>query len=387
MAPAGARGPRDLIVERIEAAGPVTFAEFMETALYCPGLGYYTSGGPVWGADGDYITSLDVSPAFALMMAKQAREAWELLGSPSEFTLVDAGAGRGLLTAGMLDAARKRYPDFFRALRPVMVDAGASKLKSKPSFARDVELFSSIDDVEPFEDGAIISNELLDALPFHRVLMGADGRLMEVYTGHEGGEFVDVTGEPSTPRLKEYFEKLGIALLPGQRAEVGLEAVEWITGAARKLAARGFVITMDYGLPARELYAPERPGTLLCHHRHTINDEPYERVGEQDITSHVDFTSIRDAGLEAGLLTVGFTTQLHFLLGLGVLEELIEVKADAGPDTAGSDTADALRHNQGIKRLLMPGGMGDTFKALVQSKGVEAPALSGLSFKNGVKYL
>ena len=198
---------------------------------------------------------------------------------------------------------------------------------------------------------------------------------MELYVALENGEFVEVLDAPSTPRLQEYLTRAGVTLQGGQRIEVNLRALDWIERVGR-LLKRGFVVTIDYGYPAREYFLPRRGGHLLCHYRHSINEEPYMRVGRQDITSHVDFSALAFYGRQAGLEVAGFTTQLNYLLGMGVLEELEEVTAF---DKRG---VESIARNQGIKRLIMPGGMGDTFKVMVQSKGVNAPNLAGFSFKD-----
>jgi SAM-dependent MidA family methyltransferase len=236
--------------------------------------------------------------------------------------------------------------------------------------------YNELSAVGPISNGVIFSNELLDALPFHRVIGSGDG-LKEIFVDidSESGEFVDSPGELSDQALGDYFSALSIELLDGQEAEVSLEALEWIKEAGA-LLDRGFVISIDYGLPACELYSPEKQGTLLCHYRHTINDAPYKLIGAQDITAHVDFSSVIRAGKETGLELSGFTTQIHYLMGLGIAEELMPAEGTS------KETLKAITHNQSIKRLIMPGGMGDTFKVLVQHKGIDRARLKGFSFKD-----
>jgi SAM-dependent MidA family methyltransferase len=152
--------------------------------------------------------------------------------------------------------------------------------------------------------------------------------------------------------------------------------MEWAKEAGVNLN-RGFVVTIDYGFSAPELFMAERAeGTLLCHYRHTLNDDPFSRVGSQDITAHVDFTSVVRAGSQTGLALTGFTNQLSFLMGLGIGEELMEVTDDS------AQSLKAITHNQSIKELIMPGGAGENFKVLVQHKGIKAPVLSGFSFRD-----
>ncbi|HHL39388.1 MAG TPA: class I SAM-dependent methyltransferase [Deltaproteobacteria bacterium] len=358
---------------RIGRGGPVTFAEFMEVALYWPDGGYYMAGEP-WGRGGDYVTSLDAGEVFAAAVTVQLFEMWRRLGSPGRFTLVEAGAGRGRFGLGVARCAESRYRDFHDALHVRLVDRryggglgpemdGAQAGDGGEGPGAKVSLHEGLDGLGTVEAGCLISNELVDALPVHRVVGSEDG-LREIYVDYRQGRgFFEVAGPPSTPELADFLSTVGAgALPPGWRAEVGLEAARWIGGAAAVLE-RGYVLTVDYGFPAAELYGPaRRGGTLRCHHRHRVCDDPYVRVGEQDITAHVDFTALSLYGRRAGLEVEGFTTQHYFLLALGILEELEEVGGGPGE-------IEKIRRNQAVKGLLMPGGMGSVFKVLVQRKG------------------
>ncbi len=378
MSDLDSRGPEAEILRRIKERGPITFAEFMDVALYWPCGGYYTSDRGPWGGEGDYITSIDVSPVFARVMAAAVMEVWEAMGSPSPFVLVEAGAGRGYLSSGILETLEKKGPRLYEAMSAVLVDKKAAKagpVHEKASWSTEMPPGASI------EHGVILSNELIDSFPFHRVRF-LGGELREIYVGLGDGGLTDVDGPLSTAEIGAYLDEAGVSLAEGQAAEVNLQAGPWIERAGAVLK-EGFVITIDYGLPARELYGPERyGGTLMCHYRHKPNFEPYERIGAQDITSHVDFTNLARAGRRAGLEVCGFTTQKNFLLGLGVLEELIETDGGAPGDI------EKIQHNRAIAGLIAPGGMGDTFKVLVQYKGTEEPpALKGFSFRDMKGYL
>ncbi|MFQ5354170.1 MAG: SAM-dependent methyltransferase, partial [Thermodesulfobacteriota bacterium] len=219
--------------------------------------------------------------------------------------------------------------------------------------------------------------------PFHRVYFESSA-VKEVYVARDKAELADSPGPLSTAEIGKYLEETGVEFIDGQVAEVNLMAGPWIERAAAILN-RGFVITIDYGLPARELYGVDRlGGTLMCHYRHKANFEPYERIGSQDITSHIDFTHLLRRGEKAGLKLCGFTTQKNFLLGLGILEELV----DTGEMTAGD--FEKVKFNRAIAGLIAPGGMGDTFKVLVQYKGAdqaEVPSLKGFSFRDMSRYL
>lgn len=368
-------GPAREIISRIEARGPITFAEFMDLALYWHDGGYYTRGPEIWGKGGDYLTSLDISPAFSSSIARQVREMWSVLGSPGSFELVEVGAGRGWLSKGILKTLKELDPELYGLMKVRLVEANPNM--NEPPSGR-ITWCKDISEIGPVGAGVVLSNELIDSFPVHRVV--CDGGLKELFVGFDGAGFIEVAGKPSTGELAAYFKDVSIELAEGQRAEVNLRALEWLEAVAALLGS-GFVMTIDYGLPARELYSQERGPTLLCHRRHTINDNPYMNIGLQDITTHVDFTGLVKSGSHRGLGLTGFTTQKNFLLGLGILEEF-----SAAPDLDFKD-CEKVMHNRAITELIMPGGMGDTFKVLVQHKGLEKPALKGFSFKDMSSYL
>ena len=363
----------DLIRER----GPLTVAAFMEWALYDPDDGYYARAGHRSGRAGDFFTSVDVGPLFGELLALQLAEMWRLLNAgstPSPFDLVEAGAGNGRLSADILRAACSRDREFYDAVRLHLVEASAAARAAQPGTLADIadRLASSSSALPASFEGALMANELLDALPVHQVVMREDG-LREVYVAgsQTGVQLQLVEGPPSTPLLADYLERAGVTLEPGWRVEINLRAIDWVRDAARRLT-RGFIILVDYGHEARELYSPTHAtGTLTSFARHR-SDGPetaapawLQHPGEQDITAHVDFTSVRAAAEDAGLTMIGFLDQTYFVLGL----------LPALPDPQS-----AIRNPQS-KTLLMPGGLGSTHKVLILGKGVGAPALRSLSFK------
>jgi SAM-dependent MidA family methyltransferase len=192
----------------------------------------------------------------------------------------------------------------------------------------------------------------------------------EVYVGADENGFTEQLNAPSTPDVAAYLERYQVRLIPGQRAEINLNAPGWIASAAKALQ-RGFILTIDYGYLTEELYSPQRKeGTLLCYHKHTTGEDPYELVGEQDITTHINFSQLMEAGKDAGLATVWFGEQYRFLLGVGLIEELMRLEAEAKTEH------ERIQHRLALKKLMLPeGGMGDTFKVLIQAKGVENPQL------------
>jgi SAM-dependent MidA family methyltransferase len=365
----------ELLLERIRANGEITFASFMEAALYEPGLGYYTSAGRKVGAEGDFYTSMNVHGAFGRLIAMEICRFWELLASPAPFTVAEAGAGGGQLALDILDALAELNPTLYGALcyrliekEPSLKDAQAERLSAHAKRLA----WSSPEELAAGAlrfTGCVISNELFDAMPVHIVEMTEEG-LKELYVGADEDGFRELLAPPSTPELAAYLQRFQVALMPGQRGEINLYAPAWIASAAQALQ-RGFVLTIDYGYLSEELYAPQRrSGTLLCYHRHSTGEDPYVLVGEQDITTHINFSQLMEAGKDAGLATVWFGEQYRFLLGVGIVDELIRLEAQAKSEQ------ERLKHRLALKKLMLPeGGMGDTFKVLIQAKGVENPQL------------
>lgn len=368
----GHPGLVDKLVARITQDGPLSFADFMEAALYDPEFGYYMTPGPRIGREGDYYTSLDVHPVFAELIGRQVAQAAEILSSDNDFTIVEMGAGKGLLARHLLDSYRRANPAFLSHIRYVLVErspamVAAQQQHLRPLLDAGVRLTWAPDlRALPTDsvNGVFLSNELVDAFPVHRVVMRPLG-LREIFVGWDGDWFLEIEAPPFSSALQNYFERIGVVLEVGQRAEVNLPALDWMRRAGAILR-HGLVLTIDYGHSAADLYAPARKaGTLLCYHRHHVSDSPYVRVGQQDMTAHVDFTSLALAGRDTGLEVTGFTNQLHFLMGLGI------ESAFAGLDPESPESV-------AMRNLLKPDGMGATYKVLVQHKGMPAPRLDGL---------
>jgi len=365
----------DIITARIAQQGRITFADFMAACLYEPGLGYYTSPGRKVGAEGDFYTSITVHASFGRVVAREIAQMWRSMGSPAGLTLVECGAGNGRLACDIMDFLAEREPEMYRTLRLVLVEQEPTLASAqREMLAAHIDRLAWVSP-EEFASGSftfsgcLYSNELIDALPTHRVVMTSDG-LKEIYVTCTNGEFAEEAGEPSTSELEAYLKRIAIELHPGQQAEVNLNAPAWLASAAKALQ-RGFILTIDYGYPAQELYTPLRKlGTLLCYYRHQTEENPYLRLGLQDITSHVDFTTLMKCGEELGLQNVWFGEQYRFLMSAGIIEELEELER--------SDVSDGekLRLRLTLKKLIVPqGGMGDTFRVLLQSKGVANPEL------------
>lgn len=365
----------DIISARIAEQGRITFADFMGACLYEPGLGYYTSPGRKVGAEGDFYTSITVHAAFGRVIAREIARMWRCMGTPPDFTLVECGAGNGRLACDIMDFLAEREPEMYQGLQLVLIE----KEPSLESAQRDLLAahVSRLKWLLPEEfaagrftfSGCLYSNELIDALPVHRVLMTPDG-LREFYVSFKDGEFVEELGELSTAAIAEHLKRVAVELYPGQQAEVNLNGPKWLSAASKALQ-RGFILTVDYGYPAEELYAPHRKrGTLLCYYQHQTEEDPYLRLGLQDITAHVDFTSLIKRGEELGMQTAWFGEQYRFLMAAGIIEELEDLERSSISDE------EKLRLRLTLKKLIVPqGGMGDTFRVLVQSKGVANPQL------------
>ena len=355
-------------IQRGGGNGRITFAEFMDVALYWPQGGYYTGREPV-GAHGDYYTSPAVHPSFGALLAVQLLQMWRHMDRPTSFTVLELGAGNGLLCRD-IGAYAAALPDgFAEALRYICLDRRLTESieTGTPRTSR------VLADGPPFKGltGCILSNEYLDAFPVHQVVMTADG-LKEVYVGLDGDELVESTGEPSDPGLAGRLTGLGIELAPGQTAEINL-ALDWWTQDIASTLERGFLLTIDYGRTANDLYDPEarRRGTLVTYHQHVQTDTPLTLIGRQDITAQVDFTSVASAGEKAGLETLGMVTQREFLINLG-LEHLQRQLRDRG-----LSLQQMQANHAGLIDLVRPGGLGE-FKVLAQGKNAGSPALWGV---------
>ncbi len=304
----------ELLAERIRRYGPLTFADYMRECLYHPVHGYYSKREHTRFAD--YYTSADVHPIFGRLLARQFAEMWESLGRPEEFTVVEAGAGVGRLATHVLDFCATKLPAFYNSLRYVAVERSAPRREQAiANLKRHATAGHSAGSSEipaRIAAGGLFSNELIDALPVHRVVLES-GALKEIFVDFRGGQFLSATAPLSTCAIAEYFATQGVILQERQYAEAGLEACDWITEVGRRLE-RGYVLTIDYGHHAAELFDDHHMrGTLLAYQNHRVSEDVYVSPGEQDLTTHVNFTALEMWGKRSGLETAGFTSQTAFL--------------------------------------------------------------------------
>jgi SAM-dependent MidA family methyltransferase len=350
---------------RIEREGPISFCDWMAAALYDEHDGYYCRANRVrQGRAGDYRTAPESSPLFAATLARYFSQLFSQLGSPSSWTIFEAGAGSGEFAFGVLAALQERHPRVFAATNYVIDEVSAdARLRAATrlsDFAQRVR-FAPLSEIRaPVDAGIVFSNELIDALPVHRVTMRG-GKLRELCVGVEQENFVWVECDPDQP-VQDYCQRVGLHLAEGQIAEVNLNAEDFMFTAA-SLFQRGFVITVDYGAERSELLnAPHRhEGTLRAFSRHQLLNDLLARPGEQDLTTTIDWTQTRDAGARAGLTTCRYERLDQFLLHEGLLDEL-ETRAGRLSDP------DATRLRVSARDMIMPQALAASFQVLVQEK-------------------
>jgi SAM-dependent MidA family methyltransferase len=370
-----------ILISRIAANGPMTFEQFMEAALYDPDHGYYARASKRTGRAGDFLTSVDVGPVFGELLARQIAEMHAILGGAG-FDLVEAAAGNGQLAHDVLQSLAAAHPESYRGVRLHLVErSAAARHGHRETLGVHADrLATSAASLPERIEGVIYANELLDALPCHAVTMTSEG-LREIVVDVENGALVEREDDVSTPEIGRYLERLGVELRPGWRAEVNLRAAAWVRDAARRLA-RGFLIVIDYGHRAGELYsASHSAGTRASYRAHVIEDAAgrpawLRAPGEVDITAHVDLTSIEQAATAEGLTTIAVLDQTYFLLGLGLHDIMEEASLAAGV----SDAA-RVKRRLALKNLIMPGALGSTLKVMLFARGVGAPSLLGCSYK------
>jgi SAM-dependent MidA family methyltransferase len=355
------------IADEIRASGPMTFARFMELVLYDPEAGYYTSSRPDRslgpGRRGDFLTAPEGHPIFGWAVARHVESVWAALDRPARFVIREHGAGSGALAGGILDGLRRSGSTLLEAVRYQAIDVAPARLEALMDRLTEAGLDRL---VEPADDlpapGVILANELLDALPVHRVEGGADGELLERFVvlaeGLETG-----LGPPSSPALADRLTAEGVHLAPGQPAEISLAVDDWVAQATRPLE-RGSVLLIDYGYPAAELYRPERGSTLRAYHHHRVHADPLVAIGRQDLTAHVDLTAVERAALAAGLDPVGRARQAQFLAALGIGELLVALQSD--PATTFESYLEA---RSALVRMLDPRATGG-FSVLAFGRGL-----------------
>lgn len=348
----------------------MNFEKFMQMALYCPGLGYYSRDIAKIGRDGDFYTSPHLNPIFGAMLGRQMVEIWCFMEKPESFHIVEMGAGMGYLARDMLYYLKGM--DIFKRITYLIIEPNPyfrlSQQQLLNAFEDKVVWYESPAEIPPFV-GCFLSNELLDAFPVRLVEM--EDELKEIFLSEDGDELLEIK-MPCSKEVREYLRTFSGVLAKGYRTEVNLMILEWLKNISMRLI-EGFILTVDYGYPSGDYYSEERDrGTLQCYYRHEVNENPYINIGEQDITAHVNFSSLKKWGEEFGLKTVGFCPQGTYLVSLGINEIVMELHGEY------PEPYETAR----IKGLILPQGLGESHKVMVQYKGEGLPVMRGFSYRN-----
>ena len=348
------------IREEIARNGPMTFARFMERALYEPGHGYYRRPEPGPGREGDFLTAPEAHPIFGAAVGRLVEEAWEALGRPDAFAVTEHGAGTGALAAGLLAGLRASDSPLDTVLRYRPVEVEPARLSAlRDRLAADGLADALADEAD--RTGAVLANEVLDALPVHRVIGRGQG-IKELFVGIERGDLAWIEDEPSTPGLTARLESEGVQLAEGQVTEICLALDGWLAESTAGLE-RGVVILVDYAAEPADLHGAARPtGTLRAFARHAVSADPLRHVGRQDLTATVDLAALRAAAARAGLDRVGETTQAELLARVGTT-------ALTAPFLRTNDLQSAIALRSALARLMDPRGMGG-YRVLVFGRGL-----------------
>lgn len=353
------------LIKQIKRDGPMTFREFMQAALYHPELGYYNTQRQKIGTEGDYYTSSNVHPAFGAVLAKSFSEMWT---ESDELVVIELGPGSGQLAHDILSTLRNEHRTIFTDLTYILVETSPflrilqqDKLVEFGSKAQ----WRSLDElVRSPTSGVVFSNEFVDALPVHCV-RGTRDSIQELYvtTAEEEGvtQLSGVWQPPSTERLTEYLDRIDLRLRESQVVEINVDAIDWLERVGRALKG-GLLITIDYGDRVQDLYTPDRKsGTLRCFYRHQLTDHLFERAGDQDITSSVNFTALIEYGRDFGFEFVSFERQTSFLTRHGLIDR---IAAEYDSNTIEK----SLKKRLALKNLFVPGGLSDSFRVLIQRR-------------------
>ena len=408
---------RPIIEQEIREHDPIPFSRFMELCLYHPELGYYSRHAEQFGKAGDFYTSSDVHAVFGRLLARQFEEIWRVLGSPERIEVLELGPGRGLFAQDVLDWSARKFPDFFRALHYSLSESSnalrqrlqstlskhfaAGKASLSPETGSDrgetatgaatrrisTEKSTLMDapwkgttSVVPnrpllerasapgVRSGPVIifANEYFDALPVE--VLSSQGALR---ISVEKGRFVETWASPTSEEM-DFLDRYAVHPEPDERIEVPLIAQQSMARIASDIEC-GILIAIDYGYTRDEQLAGHHRGTVTAFRQHSVSVNPYEAPGEQDITSHVNFTALAAAAEQSGMHAHPLLTQSQFLMGIGEANQFADAFEECRLPQERAKVALQLKH------LVTPAGMGENFHVLVAAKGVDAKDLGGLS--------
>ena len=368
------------INDLIRRMGRITFAQFMQTCLYSSKGGFYSS--EETNINRHFTTSPTSHPVFGSLIARQLEQMWHVLEEPPIFHVIEVGSAGDTLAQSIVRSCYRMNPRFSEALYYIAIDYQPCRVQFPSPFI-DFELRTE-DEIYPYHNdigseihrvkanglqafqnvvGCILYNELIDNFPVHRFAI-QNGRIQEVFVTLSDSGLTEVLDEPSSPLIPQRISDLGLSLTEGYRGEINLAIEDW-TAQLSKTLSSGFILTIDYGDTASELYSPQNnQGTLVCYNRHAAISDPYQHLGKQDITCQVDFTSLMEIGHQYGLTTVGYTTQNKFLELLGLSSFLNTLQ------TLGLSPARTELNRIAMMTLVDSEEYGD-FKVLAQAKGIE----------------
>lgn len=354
------------LIARIEREGPITFRDFMQAALYDPDYGYYNTERIKIGPQGDYYTSSNVHPAFGGVLARAFVQLWneQEAYNMQPLKIVEIGAGTGRLACDVLTELRDQHPKAFQGVDYFIVESSPEMRRRERELLAGFEGRVHWGGLEELGrapmSGIFFSNELVDALPAHRVRFDRSC-IEEQHVTVAAGLLELSWAQPSTPDLMNYLRRAGVKLAEGQIVEINLDAVEWLARVSRAIG-RGFLITVDYGDLSPLLWASDRGnGTLRSFYNHRLVDSPLERVGEQDMTASVNFSALLEYGRDFGLEMVSYERQVAFLVRMGLIDMIAE-RASTNP------SRQELNERLALKNLFVPGGVSDNFRVLIQKK-------------------
>jgi SAM-dependent MidA family methyltransferase len=353
----------DFIAARIDGSGgSIGFDEYMQHALYAPGLGYYVAGSSKFGAQGDFVTAPEVSPLFASVVGRQCAG---IISALDKSSVLELGAGSGALALHLLRTLRRvgAMPEKYLILEPSPDLQSRQKSLLEAELPEEVQRVEWIDRLPREFVGVVLANEVMDALPFARFVIRTN-QVRELRVTLAQGRFVWLEQDATKPlyaAVRQIEQDIGESLPDGYVSEVCLALQPWIGDIARCIS-EGFVFLFDYGVSRREYYAADRSsGWLRCHFRHRAHDNPFINAGIQDLTSWVDFSVVAAAAARNGMAIEGYTNQAQFLLGGGLIEELERFST--------LSAAQQLELSRQVKLLTVPGEMGENFKCIGLAKG------------------
>ncbi len=348
----------NLIIQKIKSQGPIPFDEFMQIVLYYPGLGYYMKEDFKIGRQGDFFTASHLGKVFGIILTKALFELWQKMGCPDNFSITEIGPGMGYLAQDILEEIQQNKVFSHIVFKYNLIEINPELMKIQKERLKDYSektiWYNTIEEVTPFE-GIVICNEILDALPV-RIFEIKNKKPFEVYVTVDKNENLSEILMPARDDTVDYLEKFAACVfqLEEYRSEINLVMKEFIEKVSSEIK-RGYVLIFDYGFDSSEYFSPERTrGTLLCYCRHTINDNPYTNIGQQDITSHVNFSALEKWAKETGFNVENYTSQSKFLISL--CDENLLMRLDK----------EGLINK--FKRLVLPHGMGETHRVMILSK-------------------